>query len=42
MVNKPDFLSNPAIISDFEIPGEVDLDSSANDYVAAHRGSKNS
>jgi hypothetical protein len=36
MVHKPDFFTNPAAISDFQIPGEVDPDPSANDYTATN------
>jgi hypothetical protein len=36
MVYKPDFFTNPAVITDFELPREVDSDASANEHTATY------
>ncbi len=42
MTYKPDLFTDPSIITDLEIPGEVDFDPSANEHTATDWRSEDS
>ena len=36
MVDEPNFLTNPAVISNFQLPREMNADTSLNEYISAN------
>jgi len=42
VVDKPNFLANPAVVPDFQVSGKMDSNPTSNNHTSAHRCAKNS